>query len=199
MRRRALPPIVLSLLVVLSACGGRETALRTTTAHPTTTTVGVQAVPSPVVPPAADEMADARLAARAEAAAAAAEAHQPTRVVSRSRPAPRPSPSRLRPSPAPVAAPAQPDGGGDCYSWPRRDVAKAHRCWDGLIALYNWAQAKAFAVMMCESGGNPKARNPHSTATGLFQILGGPTDPGSNVALAYSMYQKRGWKPWVCA
>lgn len=74
----------------------------------------------------------------------------------------------------------------------------AHSCWDGLIGQYPWNRDKAFRVMWCESTGNPNARNPHSTARGLFQILGGPLDPQANVALAYKMYSQRGWSPWVC-
>lgn len=76
--------------------------------------------------------------------------------------------------------------------------AAAHACWDGLLAQYSWNTTAAFNIMWCESKGNPNARNPHSTATGLFQILGGPTDPAANVKLAYQMYSKRGWQPWVC-
>jgi len=80
-----------------------------------------------------------------------------------------------------------------------KSVAEAHRCWDGLIALYPWSQSKAFAVMYCESKGNPYADNPHSSATGLMQILGGPTDPKANMHQAYGMYSQRGWQPWSCA
>lgn len=76
--------------------------------------------------------------------------------------------------------------------------AAAHACWDGLIAQYNWNTTTAFNIMWCESRGNPNAKNPRSTATGLFQILNGPYDPAANVKLAYEMYSKRGWQPWVC-
>jgi hypothetical protein len=53
--------------------------------------------------------------------------------------------------------------------------------------------------MMCESGGNANAYNARSGATGLFQILGGPFDPAANVAMAFRMWQQRGWQPWTCA
>ena len=49
---------------------------------------------------------------------------------------------------------------------------------------------------MCESGGDPNAYNARSGATGLFQILNGPRDPAENVALAFRMWQSRGWQPW---
>lgn len=76
--------------------------------------------------------------------------------------------------------------------------AAAHACWDHLINQYSWNTTTAFNIMWCESTGNPNAKNPRSTATGLFQILGGPYDPAANVRLAYQMYSKRGWQPWVC-
>lgn len=68
--------------------------------------------------------------------------------------------------------------------------------WRSLVARYPWPVDTALAVMACESGGDPNARNPDSSATGLFQILGGPTDPEANVALAFRMWQSRGWQPW---
>jgi hypothetical protein len=80
-----------------------------------------------------------------------------------------------------------------------KSIDEAHYCWDGLIARFAWSQSKAFAVMYCESKGNPYADNPSSSATGLMQILDGPMDPLANMSQAYSMYQDRGWQPWVCA
>ena len=74
----------------------------------------------------------------------------------------------------------------------------AEACWGGLIAQYSWDYQTALNVMWCESHGDPQARNSRSTATGLFQILGGPTDPAANVRLAHAMYRQRGWQPWVC-
>lgn len=73
---------------------------------------------------------------------------------------------------------------GDCSGW-------AH-----LVSRYPWTVGTACAVLACESGGNPNARNPSSSATGLFQILGGPVDPAANVARAYAMWHARGWQPW---
>ncbi len=83
------------------------------------------------------------------------------------------------------------------YKMPR---ASAHACWDGLIYgptqdPYTWDDATAFNVMFCESQGKYDAHNP-SGANGLFQELGGPTDPAANVAQAYSMWQTRSWEPW---
>lgn len=117
--------------------------------------------------------------------------------------------SRSQPKPAPVAAAAAPaaDPGGDCFSWPRMSqaerVAKAHRCWDGLLAQYSWNQATAFRIMMCESGGNPRAIGPqtrYGRAQGLMQILpNGSLDPATNMAQAWGKYQRAGgWGPWSC-
>ena len=33
-----------------------------------------------------------------------------------------------------------------------------------------------YSIMMCESGGNPKAKNPTSSAKGLYQIIDGTWD-----------------------
>jgi hypothetical protein len=67
----------------------------------------------------------------------------------------------------------------------------------------------ALAIMACESGGNPTAENPTSTATGLFQHLRGwwsgewgldafdPFDPAQSVAAAAALRYGRGnWNDW---
>jgi len=113
-----------------------------------------------------------------------------------------------------VAASTQPapmatgNYGGDClHGW--SDVsgsartARAHACWDGLLAQYPWSTSKAFAVMMCESGGDPYNVGPptrYGTAKGLMQVLpDGSFDPATNMAQAWDKYKARGWQPWVCA
>lgn len=68
--------------------------------------------------------------------------------------------------------------------------------WQACVASLPWSVSTAMAIVRCESGGNPNARNSHSSATGLFQILGGPIDPIANTLQAYSMYRSRGWQPW---
>lgn len=71
---------------------------------------------------------------------------------------------------------------------------------------------KALRVMRCESGGDPNAKNPHSTASGLFQHLGSlwtkravqagfagadVFDPIANVgAAAWLVYEGGGWGHW---
>lgn len=70
----------------------------------------------------------------------------------------------------------------------------------------------AMKVMACESGGNPTAANPTSSARGLFQHLGSfwnkraasagrpgadIFDPEANVAVAaWLVYHQGGWKHW---
>ena len=74
--------------------------------------------------------------------------------------------------------------------------APAYGPWAELINQYPWPADVAYRVMMCESGGDANAYNARSGATGLFQILDGPFDPHENVALAFKMWQSRGWQPW---
>jgi hypothetical protein len=75
----------------------------------------------------------------------------------------------------------------------------AYGPWADLINQYPWPTQTAYRIMMCESGGNANAYNARSGATGLFQILNGPFDPAANVAMAFRMWQQRGWQPWTCA
>lgn len=56
-----------------------------------------------------------------------------------------------------------------------------------------------FCVISRESGWNPRADNPYSTATGLLQILGGPKTVWGNLELGYRMYRARRWTPWYGA
>lgn len=74
----------------------------------------------------------------------------------------------------------------------------------------------AMRVMACESGGNPQAKNPTSTAAGLFQFLrgtwnwvadeiglpryrtGAPTDPVMATKAAVWLQQTGGWAHWEC-
>lgn len=71
--------------------------------------------------------------------------------------------------------------------------------WRALVSRYPWPVEKVLSIMQCESKGDPNAYNPRSGATGLLQILHGPFDPEANIALAFQMWQKRGFTPWVCA
>lgn len=66
----------------------------------------------------------------------------------------------------------------------------------------------ALRVMACESGGNPNAKNPTSTASGLFQHMRGwwsgawgypafnPFDPESSVRAAAFLRYRNGWTDW---
>ena len=60
-------------------------------------------------------------------------------------------------------------------------------------------------VAKCESGFNPKAKNPKSSATGVFQIMSSVhgisprflTDYKVNIAIAYKLFKEQGTNPWV--
>lgn len=84
--------------------------------------------------------------------------------------------------------------------------------WRTLVEAYFQPEDVAWAmrVMACESGGNPYAKNPRSTASGLFQFLRGwwsgswgypafdPFDPEANVKAAAWLYYNGGPQHWVC-
>lgn len=54
-------------------------------------------------------------------------------------------------------------------------------------------------TMRCESGGNPSAVNRAGPYVGLMQVWRGSTDPETNLAQAYSIYQRQGRRAWpVC-
>ena len=83
--------------------------------------------------------------------------------------------------------------------------------WRSLVAAY-WPAGlvdTALCIIDKESRGNPSAKNPRSTARGLFQILASLWaphfgvsynalyDPDLNTRLAYRIYQMQGWRAWV--
>lgn len=75
-----------------------------------------------------------------------------------------------------------------------------------LVEQYDWNVSIAMAVMQAESGCNSEASNwndRHATCTGsfgLFQLAcfwtSNPYDPATNVAKAYEIYSRSGWRPW---
>jgi len=90
---------------------------------------------------------------------------------------------------------------------------KAHRGigtgveqWRSLVLAYFGPERvdTALCIMSYESGGNPNAQNPRSSAAGLFQIVefwwdkygGDRYDPVTNVALAHVIYDQQGWTAW---
>lgn len=106
-------------------------------------------------------------------------------------------PATTAPPPTTAAARA-----GGCAGW--RDLIAAH---------FPAAQvAKACAVMLCESEGNPNAISPpgrYGSDFGLMQInehynpeffaAHDPLDPTANVAFAADLWSRRGWGAWTCA
>ena len=83
--------------------------------------------------------------------------------------------------------------------------------WRELVAAYFPPDlvSTALCVIRYESGGNPDAKNPRSTARGLFQILASLWaphfgvsyqdlyNPELNVRLAYKIYLSQGWGAWT--
>lgn len=103
----------------------------------------------------------------------------------------------------------------------RRSYTGGVEQWRTLVASYFPADQvdTAMRVMACESGGNPLAKNPASSAAGLFQFLqgtwdwvagelglpsyvqGGPYEPEAAIQAAAWLSTPapgRGWQHWVC-
>ncbi len=62
---------------------------------------------------------------------------------------------------------------------------------------------RALRVIRTESRGSPRARNPVTGCTGLFQLLPGYSrgvydlrNARTNISLAGQLYVRRGWSPW---
>jgi hypothetical protein len=108
------------------------------------------------------------------------------------------------------------DNGSTTTTTPR-PLRPAVEQWRGLVAQFFSAEMvePALRIMQCESLGDPKAYNPYSGASGLFQFLPGtwaitspkagyqgasPFDPEANTASAAwvaGLYQRLGKNPWA--
>ena len=77
---------------------------------------------------------------------------------------------------------------------------------EALISAYPWPQDEAWAVMMCESSGDPTVSN-SGESIGLFEIhypshwdkvesLEALFDPTTNVHVAFHLWEDQGWEPW---
>ena len=77
-----------------------------------------------------------------------------------------------------------------------------------LIVSYSWIDSQALWIASRESGCDPNAKNPYSSASGIFQLVSGwwagkfnPFDPVANIAAAYSIWVNEGndfcpaWNP----
>ncbi len=75
-------------------------------------------------------------------------------------------------------------------------------------SLYDIDADRMVRIAKCESGLNPNARNLHSTANGIFQIIdgtwehygctGGISNPEDNIKCAMKIATTSGYSPWVC-
>jgi soluble lytic murein transglycosylase-like protein len=82
--------------------------------------------------------------------------------------------------------------------------------WRPLVAgVFPAAEVEAaLCIIRHESGGNPDADNPRSSAKGLFQVLGSMWaphygvsqtelfDPVTNVQIASDIWENQGWSAW---
>ena len=66
-------------------------------------------------------------------------------------------------------------------------------------------QDRAVRIAKCESGLNPHAKNNHSSASGVFQLIAAhwrgkfnPYNEYANIDYAFKLWQRSGWQPWVC-
>lgn len=83
------------------------------------------------------------------------------------------------------------------------------------VGKFPWNTKLALAIVQCESGFNPEAKNKYSTARGLWQfieatwirerkIMGKDTnldlrfDPFEATDTAYSLYSRNFWFDWDC-
>jgi hypothetical protein len=79
--------------------------------------------------------------------------------------------------------------------------------WIWLSRQVGWPWGCFPTLMMIidrESGGNPLAKNPSSTASGLMQFLSSwwlgcwnPFDPRQNLSHGYRAWAQVGWQPWA--
>jgi len=103
------------------------------------------------------------------------------------------------------------------YPKPRfeRTVSPGAEQWRSLVEVYfpsDWV-GWALRIMQCESGGDVYAKNPHSSASGLFQHLAryweerstkagwaGASiwDPEANIAVAAWLLENGGTSHWTC-
>ena len=89
---------------------------------------------------------------------------------------------------------------------PSRRIGSNVEQWRPLVAAHFPTDAvdRMLCLMFYESGGNPNAQNPNSSAAGLFQIMGfwwdeyggDRYDPETNVALARTIYDLQGYGAW---
>jgi hypothetical protein len=92
----------------------------------------------------------------------------------------------------------------------KRTVRPGVEQWRNLVSTYfPTSQVEtALCIMGHESGGDPSAKNPRSSARGLFQILASLWapyfgvsyedlyDPGINTRLAANIWSQQGWGAW---
>lgn len=106
--------------------------------------------------------------------------------------------------------PEPPAPAGTVSHAPSRGIGGNVEQWRALVAAYFPSDQvdRALCIISYESGGNPGAKNPRSSARGLFQILGSLWapyygisqdalyDPATNVNIAVKIWGQSGWSAW---
>lgn len=106
----------------------------------------------------------------------------------------------------PEDAPDAPESGGSPSGGGYTGMGSNVEQWRPLVTAYFGADKAdtALCLMWYESGGNPNADNPTSSAAGLFQLLAqwhdyfgiDPYNPEQNIAAAAQLQAMYGWSQW---
>lgn len=113
--------------------------------------------------------------------------------------------------PQPVRAPTDAPSVASQPRAPSRAIDPGVEQWRGLVATYFPAGEvdRALCIMGYESGGNPNAKNPRSSARGLMQILASLWaphfgvsyealyDPETNMGIARAVWDQQYWWGWT--
>jgi hypothetical protein len=94
---------------------------------------------------------------------------------------------------------------------PSAPVVPAGSVQSEIVAVFGKYANAALAVARCESGFNPSAKNPSSSASGVFQFLHStwlttsyagysPFNAWANIHAAYQVFSRDGysWREWEC-
>jgi len=110
--------------------------------------------------------------------------------------------SHYFPEDAPDASPA----GSQPTTASHQGMGSGVEQWRPLVTAYFGAGKAdtALCLMSYESGGNPNAKNPRSSASGLFQLLAqwhdyfgiDPFNPEQNISAAAQLQAMYGWSQW---
>ncbi len=90
---------------------------------------------------------------------------------------------------------------GDCSAWGWvRTRAESDACWRESVSRWtDWDVDRMLRILYCESRGDPWAKNRHSGAAGLLQVIGASQGDGpANIELGHSVWLRGGYSRWTC-